>query len=251
MKTSEYATMAEREQNYWWHLGRLQIIKKHISHATKGKQPVKIMNIGCGTGGTIDMLERFGKVDNVDISDEAIRFMKDRGYNRLTKVDGIKLPFKDGSYDLVGAFDVLEHIEEEVAALKEWARVIKKDGAIIISVPAYQWLWTGHDVSLHHKRRYTVKRLVKAAEQAGLRAEKKTYAIVFSLPLVVGFRFLNKALRRQATSETSYVNVPQWVNKLFTGLLYVEARLHGLVRFPFGTSVITVLRKAEDSEQAA
>lgn len=243
MNTTEYATMAEREQTYWWHIGRLEIIRSYIKGAKRKNGNFKILNVGCGTGGTIDMLESFGEVDNVDISDEAITFMKDRGYGRLTKVDGITLPFKDKTYDMVGAFDVLEHIEEEVEALKEWSRVIKDDGAIIITVPAYQWLWTGHDVSLHHKRRYTVKRLTEAAAKAGLKPEKKSYAVVFSLPLVVGFRFLNKALRRKTDSETSYVNVPQIVNTTFSKILFAEARLHNHVRMPFGTSVVVVLRK--------
>lgn len=238
--------MAERESSYWWHVGRLRIIESYIQIATKRKsKKLAILNVGCGTGGTIDMLERYGITDNVDISDDAIKFMKQRGYKRITKVTGTKLPFEKKKYDLVCAFDVLEHIAGEGAALKEWTRVLKDDGAIIITVPAYQWLWTDHDVSLHHVRRYTKKRLVKAARQAGLKPAKKSYAIVFSLPLVVGFRFLNKLLRRQADSETSYVDVPEWVNGLFSSLLYGEARLHEAVSFPAGTSVIAIFQKAK------
>lgn len=244
MKTVEYATMAEREQTYWWHLGRLQIISSYMSKVVKDKSIRKIVNVGCGTGGTVDMLESFGVVDNVDISDEAIRFMKNRGYTRLTKVDSTKLPFKSKSYDIVGAFDVLEHIDDHDRALGEWARILKDDGAIVLTVPAYQWLWTDHDVSLHHKRRYTIKSRCDVATQAGLTCESKSYAIVFSLPLVVGFRFLNKALGRKGDSETSYVPLPKWVNALFTNLLYVEAKIHRVMALPFGTSIIVILRKS-------
>ena len=236
--------MAEREQSYWWHLGRLRIIQSYIQRATSNKHQLKILNIGCGTGGTIDMLESFGETDNVDISDDAIKFMKQNGYKRITKVADIALPFKAKTYDVVGAFDVLEHIEKQIEALKEWKRVIKDDGAIIITVPAYQWLWSDHDVSLHHKRRYTTKRLAEAAKKAGLKVEKKSYAIVFSLPLVVGFRFVNKALGCKTDSETSYVNVPDWANKLFTQFLYGETKIHKVTSFPVGTSVVAVLRKA-------
>lgn len=245
MKITEYATMAEREQTYWWHLGRLRIIETYIRKAQNNKKNLKVMNIGCGTGGTIDMLETFGVVDNVDISDEAIKFMKGRGYKRITKVNDIHLPFKDKSYDLVGAFDVLEHIDDQMAALKEWKRILKDDGAIVITVPAYQWLWTDHDISLHHKRRYTTKRLTEVAKQVGLKAERKSYAIVFSLPLVAGFRFINKALGRKADSETSYVDVPKWVNTAFTKLLYAESKMHNIMPFPLGTSVVTILRKSD------
>lgn len=237
--------MAERERTYWWHLGRLRIIEAYIQKALKQKKNVKILNIGCGTGGTINMLETFGVTDNVDISDDAIKFMKQSGFKRITKVDGIKLPFKNKSYDMVGAFDVLEHIDKQVEALKEWKRVLKDDGAIIVTVPAYQWLWTDHDVSLHHMRRYTIKRLNIAANQAGLKAEKKSYAIVFSLPLVIGFRLMNKLMHRKTDSETSYVDVPDWTNSLFSNLLYGEAKLHKKISFPAGTSVIAIFRKAQ------
>ena len=245
MNKVEYATMAEREMTYWWHLGRLRIIQTYVARIKLRKKSFKILNIGCGTGGTIDMLESFGTTDNVDISDDAINFMKKKGYKRITKVKDIKLPFKDKSYDMVGAFDVLEHIDKQVEALKEWKRVIKDDGAILITVPAYQWLWSDHDVSLHHKRRYTTRRLIEAGEKVGLKLDKKSYAIVFSLPLVIGFRFLNKALGRKSDSETLYVNVPNWVNSLFSNLLYGEAKFHKYVSFPAGTSVIAILRKAD------
>lgn len=243
MKKSEYARMAEHEQTYWWHLGRLRIIQTYAKRALKGVGKPKILNVGCGTGGTIDMLEALGQVDNVDISDDAIKFMKQRSYKRIKKVSGIKLPFKANTFDMVGAFDVLEHIEPQVGALKEWRRVIKNNGAIVITVPAYQWLWSDHDVSLHHKRRYTTSRLEDAANKAGLKVEKKSYAIVFSLGLVAGFRMLNKILGRKTDSETSYVDMPEWMNSLFTNFLYVEAWLHSYIRFPFGTSVVVILRK--------
>ena len=201
------------------------------------------MNVGCGTGGTIRMLEQFGDVDNVDISDDAIKFMKKAGFEKIHKVDGIKLPFKDNTFDMVGAFDVLEHIDTDEAALKEWRRVLKPGGAVVLSVPAYRFLWGDHDISLYHHRRYTRRELVRKATGAGLDKEVATYAIVFSLPLIVGFRMFNKLSGRKTDSETSYVEVPKFINSLFTWLLYVEAFFHRYITFPFGTSVMAILRK--------
>lgn len=235
--------MAEHEQTYWWHLGRLKIINTYVTSATGKNKSPKLLNVGCGTGGTIAVLETFGRVDNVDISDDAIRYMKNNGYKRLTKVEGIKLPFKAGSYNIIGAFDVLEHIDDQIGALKEWRRVLKQGGSAVITVPAYQWLWSEHDVSLHHKRRYTTKSLAAAAEGSGLVVEKVSYAIAFSLPLVVGFRYINKLTGKKHDSETSYVNVPSWMNKLFTWILGIEAKLHKYISLPFGTSVVAILRK--------
>ncbi len=246
MKQTEYAQMAEQERTYWWHKGRARIIESYLENTAAGPRKSKILNVGCGTGGTVTLLERYGVVDNVDTSDVALAFMKQGGYRRLTKVTGTTLPFADKTYDLVVAFDVLEHIKDENKALREWSRVLKDTGAVVLTVPAYQWLWSGHDVALGHQRRYTIKRLVAAAKQARLSADKKSYAIVFSLPLVVGFRLLHSVWRKKDSATASYVRIPGWINTLFAGFLYAEARLHGKVYFPAGTSVVAVFRKIRD-----
>lgn len=246
MEKSEYARLAEYEQRYWWHQGRIEIIRTYMKWASRNMPSSAILNVGCGTGGTIDMLEKFGTVDNVDTSDDAISFANNLGYRNITKVDDVNLPFKDKAYDIVGAFDVLEHIEDHRSALAEWKRVLKDDGAIVITVPAYQWLWSGHDVAMHHWRRYTMKSLIALATEAGLRPERKSYAISFSLPLVAGFRLAGKILDRGTDSDASFVPVPGAINKLFTAFLKAEAKLHNTFSLPAGSSLITILRKADN-----
>ncbi len=242
MKKAEYRRMAEREQSYWWHVGRLKIIERYLTIACEERKDNTILNIGCGTGGTLPTLEKFGTVTNVDVSDDAINFMKQHGY-KVDKVGGIKLPYKDKSFHLVGSFDVLEHIEEDVEALKEWRRVLRPGGKIVLTVPAYQWLWSEHDVSLHHFRRHTVRSIRKKAQLAGLRPLRASYAIAFSLPLVAGFRGINKIMGRKTDSETSYVNVPNWVNVLFSKFLFAEAVGHKYIRYPIGTTVVAILER--------
>lgn len=243
MKANEYAALAERETSYWWHLGRLKIIQGYISRAIAKKTKPTILNVGSGTGGTIAMLESFGKTDNVETSDEAIAYMQRRGYANVIKARGISLPIADKAYDMIGAFDVLEHIDDDVAALREWKRVLKDDGCIIITIPAYQWLWSAHDVTLGHVRRYTTKQVRLVAEQAGLQPVRISYALSFSLPLVVGGRLAGKVCSSKINNSASYVDVPHWLNTLLTHLLYLEARLHQYMNFPAGTSVIAVLKK--------
>jgi SAM-dependent methyltransferase len=237
--------MADRERTYWWHVGRLKIIETYLCIAQErqgASKSTKILNIGCGTGGTLTTLEKFGVVENVDVSDQAITFMKKAGYE-VKKVTGIDLPYKDASFDLVAAFDVLEHIDDDVAALKEWGRVLRPGGSVVLTVPAHQWLWGEHDVSLHHFRRHTRSGVKSKAAEVGLVPVKVSYAIAFSLPLVVGFRWLNKLLGRKTDGETSYVNVPNWVNTLFTKFLALEAHVHKYIKVPFGTSVVAILER--------
>lgn len=246
MQKAEYIRMAERETSYWWHLGRLHLIEAYLKQVSKSKKPLKILNVGCGTGGTISLLERYGMVDNVDVSDDAIAFTKQRGYSRLKKVDGISLPYEENSYDLVVAFDVLEHIDDDHGALQEWRRVLKDGGMVLITVPAYRWLWTEHDVSLQHFRRYTRKHLRSTLEGANLNVQHLSHAFVVFLPLIVGFRFLHKLSGRATTAETSYVNVAPWINTFFIQILKTEAKFHPRVAFPAGTSIIaSSLKHAE------
>ncbi len=151
MKVSEYQKMAELEDSYWWHVGRKSIISQQMKRLNLKKRP-KILNIGCGTGGMIPLFEQYGDVTNVDVSNEAIKFCKQQGYKDIFKYNGKKLPFKNNSFGMVVATDVLEHIEDDDAALVEWRRVLKPNGHLLITVPAYQWLWSEHDESLQHYR---------------------------------------------------------------------------------------------------
>jgi SAM-dependent methyltransferase len=241
MNISEYSRMAERERNYWWHAGRLSIIDSWMKKWINPPKKAAVLNVGCGTGGTLPVIEKYGHVDNIDVSEEAIKFMREAGY-KVRKVTGTKLPYGDNTFDVVVAFDVLEHIKEHRQALQEWLRVLKKGGAILITVPAYSWLWSDHDASLHHHRRYN-KKLISSIVPASGTIQRISYCIVFSLPLVVGFRFINKLLGRKGDSETSYVNVPHFVNTLFTNLLGIEAKAHKIMTFPAGTSMIIAIRK--------
>ena len=243
MNTAEYFEMEKHESSYWWHVGRIRIIdNQHKIHLKNGKKH-KMLNVGCGTGGTIDMLQQYGTVHNVDIADEALAFMRQKGYKNLKKVSGIALPYRDNTFDTVGAFDVLEHIEKDNDALLEWYRVLKPGGKLFLTVPAYTWLWSGHDTALHHQRRYRRSHMRKMLHSHGFEIKKLSYAIVFSLPLVAGFRMLKSITNAKVDSKTSYVELPTWLNSFFTKLLHAEAWFHRYIDFPSGTTVLAVVEK--------
>ncbi len=234
--------MAELEDMYWWHVGRKDIVQRQLRRMVP-RESNTILNVGSGTGGMVPVLEQYGEVTNVDSSAEAIAFLKKRGIKRVHHVDGVRLPFPDNHFDAVVALDVLEHIERDESALREWRRVLKPSGSLLITVPAYQWLWSGHDESLHHYRRYRASGLCRKLNHANYSVTKRSYAIVFSFPLIVGFRVLEKTLSRR--QETSYVMLPGFINRLFVSLLRVEARVMQYLNFPFGTSVLVRACKRE------
>jgi len=242
MRVTEYHRLHDVEHSYWWHVGRLAIIKKQLQKLTSKGLPknAKILNIGAGTGGTIPTLEAFGKVTNLDSSKDAIAFLKKSGYS-ADLAGGISLPYKDNEFDAVVAFDVLEHIKDDSEALNEWCRVLKPNGFMVITVPAYQWLWSAHDEAMHHFRRYSRRALKSLFDNLPVITQKASYMIVFSFPLIAAHRIL---LERDSHSfKTSFVKVPQTINRLFIFLLSLESKAQKWLNFPFGTSVMLIVRK--------
>lgn len=245
MKKKAYSELATLETTFWWHVGRMNIIDKQLGELP-GKKTRKILNIGAGTGGTIPTLEKHGSVTNVDTSDDAIALLKKSGYE-VKKISGGKLPFKDNEFDVITALDVLEHIDDDAGAIKEWQRVIKPGGHMIITVPAYQWLWSEHDETNMHYRRYTRKSLHKAVHGSeNLNKRKLSYMIVFSLPLIAGFRMIERLKPKKTLKKsTNFVILPKPINNFFIQLLKIEGSAHKFISFPTGTSLISVSQKAK------
>lgn len=241
MNISEYEKMAKMEDFYWWHVGRKSILKHLLSRLES--KPRRILNVGCGTGGLISLLEGFGEVTNVDPSKEAVSFCHRKGFANVIAISEKSLPFPDRSFDLIVATDVLEHINDDLAALHEWRRVLSDGGALVMTVPAYQWLWSSHDEALHHFRRYSASQLHNLVNRAGFLVNKRSYIIVFSFPLIVGYRLFSsiighRKIDAKPKEESSYVILPAPINRLFIFLLQVEALLLKYINFPFGTSII-------------
>jgi SAM-dependent methyltransferase len=241
MQPSEYAKLAAFENGYWWHVGRRSIVARQIENLNRERGYLHILNVGSGTGGTVQILAKHGKVLNIDQSAEAVRLMQENGFEAY-QMDGKRTPLGDGQFHLVAALDVLEHIQEDAVALQEWRRVLKPGGHVVLTVPAYQWLWSGHDVSLGHCRRYTARQLRQIVRDAGFEVSKCSYAITFSFFLIVAFRFYQKLFRPDAQTS-SYVKLPAILNSFFIALLRIEAFLLANFRFPFGTSILVIGRK--------
>ncbi len=241
MNLNEYQTLADFEGSYWWHLGRLSVLRRQLQKAVRNPTTCRILNVGAGTGGTVSTLAAFGTVDHVDISDEAIRFLQEHHVERVVKADGTSLPFPNDTFDVIVATDVLEHIQDDSAALREWRRVLRPGGKIIITVPAYQWLWSEHDESLNHFRRYTASGLHILCNQNHLSVYSRTYIITFCFPLIVAYRAIRHFFNTK--HSTSYVRLPKWVNFIFTKIVEAEGAIVQFVNLPFGTSVLLVVKK--------
>jgi len=201
----------------------------------------RILDAGCGTGGHLRRYAQLGPASGVDPSPEAVGFCRERGLDSVQQAGLEALPFDDNSFDLIAATDVLEHIAPEQQALLEMRRVAAPGAALLLTVPAYMWLWTKEDENLHHQRRYTRRRLVDAVRRAGWEPRLATYFNSLLLPPIA----LVRSLPQRGEKERSDVDrTPAVLDGPLSLPMRLEARLiRAGVRLPAGVSVGIVCRK--------
>src|SRR6266849_571099 len=178
MEQHTYSIMYEVEGKHWWFAGRRRIIAGFVERVCRdlGKQRPRILDVGCGTGANLQMLAQFGAAEGVDVSAEALDFCRARGLAEVKQGAAESLPFTDGSFDLVTGLDVVEHLDDDVAGLREMRRVLSVGGRVLLFVPAFMFLWGVQDDVSHHRRRYTLSELKGKLRDAGLVVERASYA---------------------------------------------------------------------------
>jgi SAM-dependent methyltransferase len=193
MERVVYREMAELDQRHWWYRARREVIAALIRRTACPPPDAQILEIGCGTGHNLAMLGRFGKVDALELDEEASALAAKRLGRSvmrapLPELEGVP----QGHYDLVGAFDVIEHIDDDDAALASIAACLKPGGKLVLTVPAHQWMWSAHDVVNHHKRRYSKRALKQLIEGSPLKLERMGYFNSLLFPLAVAERLASR-----------------------------------------------------------
>jgi len=243
-----YEVFDRAEDSHWWFLARRRIVLCLVRGLIRktGSRP-RILDIGCGMGGTLRELEKLGAATGVDISSRAVEFSRRRGCRDVRRIDGLSLPFREGSFDLVVSLDVIEHIEDDVAALREYGRVLAPSGRLLITVPAFSWLWSRHDDDNLHLRRYTRRFLRSRLAAAGLRPERITYFCTFLFPLVVLVRLWERMRPRppEVPAGQALAQLPPALNRVLAGVFGSERLWLSLLGFPWGSSLLAVCRPKE------
>ena len=259
MQQHTYAIMDEVEGSHWWFVGRRAILESFLKdivkrlesrlQATNSKggpakactpNSLRILDVGCGTGANIEMLSQYGEAEGVDVSDDALEFCRRKGL-KVQKGLAETLPYEDESFELTTALDVVEHLDDDIAGLKEMFRVTKRGGYSLIFVPAFMWLWGVQDDISNHRIRYTKRQIVDRLETAGYSVERATYANwTFFAPILAG-RTIMKLTGIKPESEN---------NITISGLNGVFGMLFGSERFwlknfnfPLGVSIVVVAHK--------
>jgi SAM-dependent methyltransferase len=243
MEAEAYLDMAASETQHWWFRGRRQVLDAVLSRLAL-PVPARILELGSGTGGNFEMLARYGSVTAVEMN-EAARTISLRKTAAVRDVRPGSLPndlaLNGETFDLVCAFDVLEHVEEDEATLRTILACLVPGGAAVLTVPAFRWLWGPHDTQLHHKRRYAKAELRQKILAAGLRVERLTYSNMFLFPAAVLARASDKILRRTHSSGDGLLPAP--LNETFAAIFGFERHLLGVMDFPIGLSLLAVVRR--------
>jgi len=208
-----------------------------------------ILDIGCGTGIITKSLEKIGKVVGVDKEKTAIEFCKKRRIVNLIIAHSNRLPFKESSFDIICAFNIIEHLKDDVSFIEEMHRVCKKGGRIFFATSAFKFLWSEHDCANEHQKRYTVDGLKKILGTK-FEIEKITYTNFFLFPIVFLITLFKKLDHRcRKIVSRSFYPVPRVINQLLIGLLYLESGLIKYLIFPWGVSILCVARKNEPRDK--
>jgi SAM-dependent methyltransferase len=243
MEAQTYEIVARVEDDHWWFRARRQILAAVLDRYVPGGRSRRILEVGCGNGGNLGLLAAYGSVFAVEKDDGARERAARRGIASVERgwlPDGI--PFADSSFDVIAALDVLEHVDDDAAAVRALRDRLSAPGVLVATVPAFEWLWSEHDVSSHHLRRYTRGRFVTLLRSAGLRVLYSGYFNSLLFPLAVANVKLGKLASRDVHRG---IHVPpRAMNRSLEWIFAIESRLVPRMRLPFGLSIVVCASRA-------
>ena len=238
MERQVYDRMAELADTHWWYVARRRVLTDLIRREVRPPRQANILEIGCGTGHNLRALNEFGHVDAVEVDPEARELATKKLGKRIASSPLPQLDdVDDRGYDLIAALDVIEHVEDDAAAIAAIAARLKPGGKLLMTVPAHQWMWSAHDVVNHHKRRYSKAALRRLLEGSPLAIDRIGYFNSLLFPLAVAARMAGKATGRDDSDDSL---PPAPLNRLFTAIFGLERYAVGRLPLPLGLSLFAV-----------
>ncbi len=249
MDKQYYKDYYRLEREHWWFTAREAILKNIIERKVNTTKPLRILNIGTATGAGTVMLSQFGKVTSIEYDEDCCEFLN-KELNIPTQQGSItELQFADNSFDLVCAFDVIEHVEDDAKAASEMLRVCAKDGFVFCTVPAFMLLWSEHDVINHHCRRYKINQFRSLFKVSNSQVVFKSYFnFFFFMPIatvrILLWPFQKNKIKSKANAESDFARFNTGLlNKIFHIIFLLERSLLKAIRFPFGVSISLMIKK--------
>jgi SAM-dependent methyltransferase len=244
-----YLEMAQAQSTHWWYVARRSILECQL-RALALPPDAEILEIGSGTGANLELLAGFGHVIGLEMAEDAIRLARQRAGAAASRVSLRQgrcpqdLARVTQRFDLICLFDVLEHIDEDELSLARLKQLLKPGGRLLMTVPAYPWMWGPHDVHVHHKRRYTRRSLLARCSRAGLAVTRVSHFNTLLFPLAVVGRLYEKITGRQTSATQTPAAA---LNALLTSVFALERLLLARLSLPFGLSLLVLARPRSDA----
>lgn len=250
MESRVYKGIAEIEEYHWWYRGRRVIIRalleRQLSGDSAGRQ---VLSVGCGMGGELEFLQEFGDVSGIDPSEEALSYCRERGYVKgIRRAGAEQIPFPDGSFDAVFILDALEHVADDERASREIFRVLRPGGLLVVTAPAFEWLWSRADERSHHYRRYTRRQLTSTLRKAGFSIERTSYFNTILFFPIAAAKIATRLFEPSFLAGSEVKLPPKLLNKFCYSLFSREVWLLSRRTLPFGISVCALARRPVTSE---
>lgn len=244
MGAKYYGEYAQIEAVHWWFESPRAIFGTLLRQLPLAPDAL-LLDLGCGTGANLNLLSRYGRVNGLDRGAAAARYARNRTQVPVLRGDVRSLPVRSSTVDLVTAFDLIEHIDDDRACVGEMARVLRPGGHVLVTVPAFPWMWGRQDVISHHKRRYRARDFAQLFVMAGLRIRRLTYLNTFLFPVVAAVRLARRVFPEKNTELMSDFSMtkPGRVNDLLAKLFSLEAPLIARVNLPLGVSLLCVAER--------
>lgn len=238
-----YEQHAELERDHWWFVARRAIIAEVLSRHLGGPGPRRILDVGCGTGGMLPMLSRFGEVSGLDPEPFAVAHCRASFPSFDVELGRVPVDLPgDGAFDVVTAFDVIEHLDDSAAALASIQSTVRPGGSVVLTVPALSWLWSDHDVANGHRRRYGRQQLLAEMNEVGLEIVHVSYFNTVLLPVVAAARGAQRLRPRTVQPHSDFSMPSRPINTLLRCTMAAERSIVAGRGLPVGVSLIAVVR---------
>ena len=241
MEGELYSKFYEIETMHWWFTARQEILAEIIRDRIRLPQNAKVLDVGCGTGAILAILDRQFDAYGTDMSPLAIDFCRQRGLNKAYCCTLDTFPYPDLRFDLITMLDVIEHIDDDIGVLRQAFELLNPNGRILVTVPAYEFLWSQYDELNHHKRRYVRSRLIEVIRASGFSIEMASYYNTILFPTAFVRRIFERFIRPKNDSTLDLP--PPSINRILRRVFSFERHLLRFMRLPFGLSVVAIAKK--------
>lgn len=246
MNDEEFRLLDRIEEGHWWFVGKRLILRAVLEGKVRGD---RMLDLGCGTGGVLRDWMDEGHCFGIDRSQLALEICARNGLDSLVRGDLNALPFRPGSFDAVLLMDVIEHLDDDVAFMRTAAELCAPGGRVVVAVPAFQMLWSQHDETFEHRRRYSAKQLLAVIREVGLEPERITYTNSLLFPVAAVWRLASYRLGLgRVAPKHDFWPIPDWLNRILITLYHLESRLLKYFDLPFGVSLLCVAQRRPSEE---